>query len=121
MPSEIVLLDFSGVSLSNKTVAFDGNGQTIAVVGAPEGANVTYTNAGPHTNVGTYVIGATITKTGYNPLALEATLKITKIDYVGLTFSDTTIEYDGADHKADIVVTGVAPSGTVINYTYKQK
>jgi len=118
--SMIQLLDFTGVSLSNKTVAFNGEGQTITVVGAPEDSNITYTNAGPHTNVGVYQIGATISKSGYHSLSLEANLTITKIDYVGLSFSDLSIEYDGADHKSDIVVTGIAPSGTVIDYTYKQ-
>ena len=119
--SEVQLfLDFYDVNFSNKTVAFNGEGQTITVIGAPEGSNITYTNAGPHTNVGVYEIEAVISKSGYNTLSLEATLTITKIDYVGLSFSDTSIEYDGVDHKSDIVVTGVAPSGTIINYTYKQ-
>lgn len=118
--SVIELKNFSGVTMTDSSIAYDGEGHTILVAGAPEEATITYQNSGPHSNVGSYLISANISKDGYNDLQLEATLTITKIEYTGLTFKDVTVEYDGLDHKADIVVVGVVPDNTVATYVYKQ-
>lgn len=115
-----LLLDFIDVTMTNKSVAYNGQAHTIIVIGAPEDSSIIYNNPGPFVNVGQYLIKATVTKQGYNPLQLEATLTITKIDYEGLTFNDNTIEYDGLDHKGDIVVIGIVPNGTTVNYEYRQ-
>ncbi len=74
-PDTPVLLDFTGITFSSKTVDYDGEQHSITCEGVPDGATVTYTN-----NVGTldgvYNAKAVVTKEGYNTLTLNATLTI---------------------------------------------
>ncbi len=67
---------FTKIVFEDETVVYDGQGHTITVSGEPEGTTVTYTNAGPHTEIGSYEIGAKLEKNGYTTLNLTATLTI---------------------------------------------
>ena len=82
---EETLLDFENIEFSDESVTYDGLEHTIKVSGAPDFAEVTYTNEGPYVNVGEYEITAKISANGYNDLVLTATLTITTSE-VGLTF-----------------------------------
>ena len=84
---EETLLDFENIEFSDESVTYDGKEHTIIVSGAPDFAEVTYTNDGPYVNVGEYEITATISANGYNDLVLTATLTITPSE-VGLTFEE---------------------------------
>lgn len=113
--SEEVKLNFTGITMGNKTVTYNGQEHTITVEGVPEFAQVTYSNDGPYTNVGEYTIGAKVSADGYNDLDLSAKLNIVKADLEGLTFSDVKYEYDG--NVKTIYVDGNIPSDATITYT----
>lgn len=71
------LEQFTGVSLTSDTVAYDGQAHSISVVGAPEGATVTYGEAGnSFVNPGVHNVTATVSKENYEDLVLNATLTI---------------------------------------------
>jgi|GEM_PF-1248525 len=112
--SEPTLLNFEGVSFSDLTVNYDGNEHTIEVVGLPEGVEVAYT-ANSATEVGEYHATATLSKEGYNTLTLNATLSIRANDFVGLTFENSTLEFDGAEHK--LLLSGQVPEGAEVVYS----
>lgn len=118
--SSAPLLEFEGVTFTNQTIVYDGQSHTIDVSGQPSGTQVNYVNHGPHTNVGVYNMSATLNKSGYQPLTLQATLTINRTTFTGLTFKDVTVEYNGLDRKNDIVTTGIAPTNTTITYTYRK-
>ena len=86
-PGEPTLLEFEGITFNDKTVIYDGNEHTIEVSNAPSFASVTYTNQGPHVNVGTYEITALVKAEGYKDLTLKATLIIGSSEG-GLTFEE---------------------------------
>ncbi|MBR6529135.1 MAG: hypothetical protein IKT62_03770, partial [Firmicutes bacterium] len=78
------LQDITGYTLSDSTVTYDGQKHLMAVsaaAGATEGTTVTYTCNGQAftgaTQVGTYNVTATVSKSGYNDLVLNAKLVIT--------------------------------------------
>lgn len=77
--------NIDGYSFSNATVEYDGASHNITVTAAQdatEGVDIAYTCEGEAfsgaTEAGTYYVTATITKDGYLPLVLSATLKIKK-------------------------------------------
>ena len=113
------LKEFTTAKFTNKNVIYNGEPHTITVTGAPEGTNITYYNNGPFTNHGIYNMSAHLEKDGYIPKDLQATLTIEKNTY-NVQFNDVTVEYDGNDHKEDIVVTGIIPAGTNISYVYRK-
>ena len=67
---------FENIKFDSENVMYDGKAHTLEVSGAPEFATVTYSNAGPFTEVGEYKITALITAENYNDLSLSATLTI---------------------------------------------
>ena len=108
-------LNFTGITFEGKTVDYDGEAHTVTVTGAPADATVAYTNAGPHTDVGTYTIGVKVSKTGYNDYTATATVKINAVDFVGVSFVGESFEYDGLMHS--IAVKGTLPSTASVVYS----
>ncbi len=95
--------DFAGLSVTDKTVTYNGEEQTLDVVGLPDGVSVEYECMvgdtshcdGKIINAGTYEVKATVSAAGYNDWSDTATLTIEPkaITVDGLTA--TTREYDG--------------------------
>jgi hypothetical protein len=115
---------FTGITFTNKTVVYDGNEHTIEISGAlPEGALVVYSSTtqgitNKATQVGTYNVTATITKSGYQTLTIQAVLTITASEtqtFQNITFDDLSIEYDSFEHT--IVISGVLPEDTDVVYS----
>ena len=106
----------TGVTLSNKTVTYNGQEHLIVVEGEiPDGVTVTYSsNAG--TNAGTYNAVALLQGEGYQPLQLTATLTIAPAPITGILFENGTVEYDALPHS--IYIMGNVPAGVTVNYTY---
>ena len=108
--------EFTGLSMNDKTVTYDGTAQKIEVVGAPADATVEYTYTkvveGNDTvdkaiDAGTYKVTATVSKEGYNNWEDTATLTINKkaLTLKGVEVADKV--YDGT------VEATVANQGTV--------
>ena len=108
-------LDFVGVTFNSSTITYDGQGHTLKVEGAPDFATITYRDAGPYVNVGSYVITACVSAPNYNDLNLEATLKIVKADLENIVFNSASFEYDG--NPKSIYIEGSIPSDASVNYT----
>ena len=109
------LLDFKGITFTDKTVTYDGNEHELTVDGTvPEGADVVYTN-NKATEAGVYNASAKISKEEYNTLTLTAKLTINKLSFTGITFTDKTVTYDGNEHE--ITVDGTVPEGADVVYT----
>lgn len=115
--------NFTGLSIEDKTVTYDGTAKTIEVKGAPDDAKVEYTYAKAEGNdvvdkaidAGTYKVTATVTKDGYNPWEDTATLIINK---AALTLDGVEVEnkvYDGT------VKATVAKQGTVVGLAEADK
>ncbi len=66
-----------GVTFSDASYVYDGTEKSISVVGAPAGAEVTYSPGNTFTARGTYTIKATVKLEGYQDLVLTAKLTIT--------------------------------------------
>ncbi len=114
-PVEPVNEDFKDVYFDSKTITYDGKSHILDEVrGAPEGTNIVYTGRNEYVNVGTYTASATLSKAGYNNKTLSATLTISKSAISGITFTDSTISYDGQPHT--LTVSGTLPSGTSVQY-----
>lgn len=112
------LLNFEGISFESKTSVYDGNGHTIEVKNAPVGTTIVYDNEGPHINVGTYHIEATLSKEGYNTKKYSATLTISKAAFADIVFNDVKVDYDGLDHSQDVIITSALPQNTTVTYKY---
>ena len=108
-------LNFTGITFNNKNVNYDGESHTITASGIPAGATVVYSNEGPFTDAGNYTIGLTVKMDGYNDYTDTATLSIKPIDFVGVTFSGKSFEYDGEPHS--IFITGSLPSTASVRYS----
>lgn len=105
--SEEVLLDFGeNVKLSDKTVTYNGEEQTLTVENLPQGAVVTYEGTHKFTNAGEYTIRATVSKEGYNDKVVSAKLTIAK----------AKVEVPTA--KTNLVYTGEAIVGVEANALY---
>ena len=113
-PSDPTKETFTGIVFNDKMLDYDGEEHTIVATGVPEGASVVYTNAGPFVNAGESNIGLKVTKDGYNDYTKTATLKINKINFSGITFSDVTVDYDGNEHS--VTASGV-PTFATATYT----
>ena len=81
----------------------------------PEGATISYPNGNSFTNVGEYEVKAVISKDGYNPKTLSATLVIEKAchDESNIIFDDLTVVYDG---KAKKIEAKNVPDGVLVSY-----
>lgn len=110
------LLSFTGISLNDKTVTYDGTEHELKINGTvPEGTKVEYTdNKG--TNAGVYNATAKLTKDGYNPLTLTAKFTINKATFTGITFVDGTFVATGSAHTIEI--TGELPEPEITKVTY---
>ena len=108
------LVDFTGITFSDVTVDYDGNGHTITAQGVPSGATVTYTNAGPHTKPGEYTIGVKVTAEGYNDYTASAKLVINGATFSGITFENVTLDYDGSTHT---ITAQNVPDFATVTYT----
>jgi hypothetical protein len=104
--------DFTGITMENSTVIYDGAAHTIKAVGVPDFASTLYSNQGPFTNVGTYAIACQISAKGYNTLNLSATLRITEKAFENITMDNSTVTHDGVEHS--IAPTNVPDFATVV-------
>ena len=120
--------DIVGVTLESQTINYDGEKHSLQVKGnLPQGANVEYGYTLVNTetvftdgviDVGTYVVNATVTCTGYKTLELNATLTIK-----GEKFSDDinmpNSSYEWVQEaQRKLAVYGAIPEGTTITYYY---
>lgn len=103
---------FSGISFTGNSFTYDGNPHRIEVTGAPDFANVTYSN-NDKTDVGTYNVTAKVSAPYYEVLSLHAQLVITSNKFTGISFKDEEFNYDGKPHR--IEVTG-APDFANVKY-----
>src|SRR5690606_18441919 len=101
-----------------------GNMHKIEITGSlPSGVTVVYTsNTTGVTNeaseVGTYVVTATLSGVGYETLVLTANLEIKPYGdptFTGITFTNKTVLYDGNEHT--IQIDGTLPQGALVVYT----
>ena len=120
---------FEGITLSSKTVDYDGKKHSLTVEGdLPRGAKVAYTYdlqgvdndniyVSGVSEVGVYKVKAKLTCSGYQSRTLSATLTIVKPSFDSkLHLQDADFQYDGKKHKLQIV--GNVPQGTQVAYTY---
>ena len=109
---------FENVTFSDGAFEYDGQTHSIYVSGAPSFATVTYSNNGK-TNVGTYIVTATIKATNYETMTKTATLRILGKQITGVTFEDKEFQYDGNSHSLE--VSGELPSGVSVTYSNNEK
>ena len=117
-PADPAKANFTGLTMSDVTVTYDGTEHVVTINGEVQGgASVVYEN-NKATNAGTYNVKATVTKDNYNTLVLNAKLVINKANIADglLTLSDETVEYDGLSHTLAIV--GNVPDGCTVTYLY---
>lgn len=104
-----------GVTFIGAEYVYDGEQKSITAVGIPEGAEVTYGN-NKGVDAGVYHASATISKKNYKTKTLNADLTITRADIAGITFEDTSAEYDTFSHEIEII--GDIPQGVTVRTTY---
>ena len=109
---------FDNITFSDGTFNYDGQVHSIYVSGAPSFANVTYTN-NEKTDVGTYIVTATIKATNYETMIKTATLTITGKQITGVTLEDKEFQYDGKSHSLDVM--GEIPLGVSVTYSNNGK
>ncbi len=105
-----------GVLFDDVSVTYDGTAQMILPANLPDGAEVSYDPEGPFIDAGIYLITLHVTKEGFMPLELEATLTILKATYdlSLVTFEDQTHLYDGTPQS--ILISGDLPLGVSVSY-----
>jgi hypothetical protein len=86
--------EIEGVAFEGDTFIYDGTTKSIAVIGLPEGATVTYTN-NRQINAGTYKVTATVSQENYNNKILTADLSIEKAETIITAEATQTFTYDG--------------------------
>ncbi len=97
--------NFTGITFPDKTVTYNGNPHRLELVGVPTFATVNYDKETSYTNAGIYTVKATVTADNYNALELSATLTIDKdtYDMSSVTYTGTTVIYDGQPHTITVV------------------
>lgn len=117
------VINFEGLVFSDAIYLYDGTEHSISVVGAPDGASVTYSPSNVQSEIGVYEITATIAKENYNTVTLAATLTIIAPDEkedpivsVGLEFTsngDGTCYVSGIGECEDSVlgIPEISPAG----------
>ena len=106
LTAELIILkaQIGHVHLDSKTITYDGQAHFIELQGTlPEGVNVAYRN-NDKVNAGEYQVIAALTDTtgNYISINLQATLTITKANYIGeFTLEDNIVEYDGQPHTIE--------------------
>ncbi len=129
--------NMEGVTFENDSITYDGESHTLTISEdslptGEDGIKVTVTYSATSgdvniTNVGSVEITATFatTSTNYNtPAVKTATLTIEKANYdmTGVTFTDSTIPYDGKSHT--LTVSGELPTGAddiQVTVTYSEE
>lgn len=103
---------------------YTGNKQRYEVAGTlPEDTTVVYTYNGVICDgvieVGTYVVTATISKTGYETKTITRSLTINALQFPAMSLQDKTVTYDGNPHRleSDVDISAL-PGDTNINITY---
>ena len=79
---------------------------------------MTYTN-NEKTDVGTYIVTATIKATNYETMTKTATLTITGKQITGVTLEDKEFQYDGKSHSLEVM--GEIPLGVSVTYSNNGK
>lgn len=111
-----LLEEFTGLTLSDNTVTYDGQAHPLSVAGTlPQSAQVTYSANNNSVDAGDYTVTATVTCEGYKTLNLTAKLTINKATITGLTISDETYSYDGSAHSVELI--GQVPQGSTVAYS----
>ena len=108
----------SDVTLSAKTLPYNGAAQSLAITGTlPKGVTGEYIGNG-QTEIGTYTVTAKFYMNGeyIEGGDISATLKIVKadIDMSGVSFTGDTFEYDG--EAKSIFIAGTLPAGVTVSY-----
>lgn len=119
-------IDMSGVSLSDKTVTYNGSKHSLEIDGQlPNLVNVRYfynnSIADGKINAGDYVVKASFSTTDSNYKVisyLTANLRIEKATYnmSGVAFEQKEFTYDGKEKSLKLV--GEIPSGVTVKYYY---
>ncbi len=126
IPGTVTVLgqDFSGLSLKDKTVTYNGEVHNVEVTGVPANATVAYTVDGEAFNgtkmAGTYEVTATVTAPGFNKWEETATLTINKKDLV-LDANVPDKVYDGTatiENFADYVTLEGVVEGDNVSIDY---
>ncbi|SFG22248.1 Ig-like domain-containing protein [Salegentibacter agarivorans] len=108
--------EIEGVAFEGDTFIYDGTKKSIAVIGLPEGATVTYANNG-QINAGTYKVTATVRLENYNDKILTADLVIKKAEAVIIADAIQMFTYGGI--VKDVSAT-LNHSETQLTYTPQQ-
>lgn len=110
------LKKFSGITLPDLSVVFNGEYHSIYLVGAPEFASVSYIGNAQR-EVGRYTVRARVEAEGYEPLELSATLTIKApvYEFYDIEFKSRTVEYTGNALRLEIA--GELPEGAKVTYT----
>lgn len=112
----VIITNFDNLSLNNATVTYDGSFHTLEIEGeVPEGATVSYVSGHEGgTLPDEYEIQIAVSVEGYEPSIFKATLTIEKAHFEGLSFSNSTVDYNGEPQS--IEVSGDIPQGAIIDY-----
>ncbi|MCD8040072.1 MAG: hypothetical protein LUF82_00945, partial [Clostridia bacterium] len=113
------------VTASGYSDTYDGSAHTGSVTSTASGYSVAYgttegtydeTSAPEYTNAGTYVVYYKVTADNYEDVTGSFIVEIAKATYDmdGVSFSDTTVTYDGDEHS--IVISGTLPTGVSVTY-----
>ncbi|MCR5113308.1 MAG: MBG domain-containing protein [Acholeplasmatales bacterium] len=114
----IVRNNFSDITLNGSMVTYDGKAHSLSFnKSLPSGTVVTYDIGNSFTDVGTYVVTATLVNDSYVTYKTTGTLIIKKAEYdmSGISFSDSTVTYDGK-YKS-IEIEGSLPTGVSVSYS----
>ncbi len=112
---EPALLQFTGITLLDETVMYNGQPHTVTVKGQlPENTRVDYVN-NVQTDAGKYAVKATLIKEGYEIKELTATLTIEKAQFTDITLNDEEHFYF-SDKTYSLAVKGELPAGTQVAY-----
>ena len=104
------------ITFSDDSFVYDGTAKSLAILGdLPDGVEVAYTGNG-QTEAGVYTVTATIDGgNNYEDLVLTATLEITAVPEISITFPSGSFVYDGTQQSLAIV--GELPEGVTVTYT----
>lgn len=102
---------FTGLSFENKKFAYDSSPHSIFVENVPAGATVVYEN-NDKTQLGDFLVKATVSMEGYNTVALQATMTIYKSAMTGIIFEEEEFVYDGTEKV--LLASGIMDGATVI-------
>ena len=105
---------FQGVTLAGKEFTYNGSPHALAVSGAPEGAQVTYTGNN-QVNAGTYKVTALVQMKNYYDLELEADLIIHKAPQT-ISFGEIPVTH--LENDTDFQLQATSSSELPVNYSF---